>query len=223
MNRISAALLGAVAAVALAQAASAADLPVKAPPAPIVAAPYNWSGFYLGGQFGYLWGRTRVEENGVLTEPGAKTNGAIGGLLAGYNWQTGPYVFGLEADASWSNARGTGVAAVIPNTYDLNWNAHGRGIFGYAVNNWMFFIAGGVAVADFAFHEGGAPTIIGAKYVGGSIGAGTQVMFTPNLAGRLEYLYDDYGSKTYNSGGDIYRVSLTGQTLRGALIFKFGP
>ena len=125
MNRISAALLGAVAAVALAQAASAADLPVKAPPAPIVAAPYNWSGFYLGGQFGYLWGRTRVEENGVLTEPDAKTNGAIGGLLAGYNWQTGPYVFGLEADASWSNAHGTGVAAVIPNTYDLNWNAHG--------------------------------------------------------------------------------------------------
>ena len=211
------------AAIALAQAATAADLPVKAPSAPAAAPYYNWSGFYLGGQFGYLWGRTRVEENGVVTDPGAKTNGAIGGLLAGYYWQTGPYVFGLEADVSWTNAHGTGAtSAPPPNTYDINWNSHGRGIFGYALNNWLLYIAGGVAVADFAFHEGGLPTVRGAKYVGGSIGAGTQVLFTPNFVGRLEYLYDDYGSKTYDTGGDIYRVRLTGQTVRGALIWQFG-
>ncbi|MGB9317663.1 MAG: hypothetical protein WCB62_21955 [Pseudolabrys sp.] len=45
---------------------------------------------YLGGYVGYLWGRTRVEEDGLVTEPNAATNGVIGGVLAGYNWQAGP-------------------------------------------------------------------------------------------------------------------------------------
>ncbi|MGB9054624.1 MAG: hypothetical protein WCC54_20250 [Pseudolabrys sp.] len=52
--------------------------------------PYNWGGLYLGGYVGYLWGRTRVEEDGLVTEPNAATNGVIGGVLAGYNWQAGP-------------------------------------------------------------------------------------------------------------------------------------
>ena len=42
--------------------------------------------------------------------------------------------------------------------------------------------------------------------------------------GRIEYLYDDYGHKDYiGVAGDLYRVSLTGQTVRGALIWKFDP
>ena len=56
----------------------------------------DWSGPYLGAQLGYDWGRTRVLDNGVLTEPGARTNGALGGALAGYNWQNGLFVFGIE-------------------------------------------------------------------------------------------------------------------------------
>jgi outer membrane immunogenic protein len=86
--------------VASTQIASAADMPVKAPPPAPAPLPYNWGGLYLGGHFGYLWGRTRVEEEGVVTEPNAATNGVIGGVLAGYNWQAGPWVFGLEATSA---------------------------------------------------------------------------------------------------------------------------
>jgi outer membrane immunogenic protein len=32
--------------------AQAADMAVKAPPPPAAAAPYNWSGLYVGGNFG---------------------------------------------------------------------------------------------------------------------------------------------------------------------------
>jgi opacity protein-like surface antigen len=42
--------------------------------------------------------------------------------------------------------------------------------------------------------------------------------------GRIEYLYDDYGHKDYvGVAGDLYRVSLTGQTVRAALAWKFDP
>ena len=74
--------------------AFATDLPLppmvtKAPPLPAAVAPYNWSGLYVGGHLGYLWGRTRVEEGGAVTERNARTDGTIGGAMIGYNWQIG--------------------------------------------------------------------------------------------------------------------------------------
>jgi outer membrane immunogenic protein len=222
MNRFLPTLIG-LSALVFAQSASAADMPVKAPIAK-VAAPYDWSGFYVGGHFGYLWGKTRVEENGIVTEPGAPTNGAIGGVLVGYAWQSGPLVFGLEGDFGWTHAHGVGFAVpVTPNTYDVNWTTHIRGLGGYAVDNWLFFVAGGLAVADLDFHEGDDLFArVGGKYYGWSIGGGAAYAITQNLIVRVEYLYDDYGHKDYvNQFNDVYRVSLTGQTLRGALIWKF--
>jgi outer membrane immunogenic protein len=231
MRRFSATL---IAFAACTQLAFAADMPVKAPAAkPVPHIPYDWSGLYIGGHLGYLWGRTSVEEDGVVTEPNASTNGVIGGVLAGYNWQTGPWVFGLEGDIGWTNAHGTGeqgpppALTVLPNTYDVNWTGHVRGRFGYAIDNWLFFIAGGFAVADFDFHEGGTvstiPTV-GATYNGWSIGGGIELAILRNLIGRIEYLYDDFGHKDYiGSTGDPYRVHFRGQTLRGALAWKFDP
>jgi outer membrane immunogenic protein len=106
MRRFSVAL---ITFAACTQLAFAADMPVKAPAAkPVPYIPYHWSGLYIGGHVGYLWGRTSVEEDGVVTEPNGSTNGVIGGVLAGYNWQTGPWVFGLEGDIGWTNAHGTG-------------------------------------------------------------------------------------------------------------------
>ena len=233
MSRLSVAFIVAVSAIALTQVALAADMPLKAPvtKAPIAAPPYDWSGFYVGGHIGYLWGRTRVEEDGVVTEPGAPTDGVIGGVLAGYNWQNGPVVFGLEGDFGWIHAHGVGQPTFIttqaPNTYDLNWTSHLRGRAGYALDNWLFYVAGGLAVADLDFHEGAittTPPPTGGKYFGWSIGGGAEFAFTRNLVGRIEYLYDDYGHKDYiGVTGDPYRVSLIGQTVRGALAWKFAP
>ena len=146
--------------------ASAADLPVKALPykAPIAAPAFNWSGFYAGAHFGYLWGRTHVEEDSELVERNAATNGIVGGVLGGYNWQLGAWVLGLDADIGWSNAKGTGaqvnppdpLVAVTqdPNHYDINWTSHVRGRVGYAFDTWLVYAAGGLALADFTFHPG---------------------------------------------------------------------
>lgn len=232
-------LLGTTALLALAVApAVAADMAVKARPAAMAVDPaYDWSGFYIGGHIGYLWGKTRVVDDGVLTEPGAPTNGVVGGVLAGYNWQRGPLVLGLEGDFGWTNAHGTGVSFPLPppppprpatpNLYDLRWDSHVVGKVGFASGQWMIFGTGGLAIAEFRFQPGFVPPVLppiptGGKYVGFSVGAGAEYAFTRNLLGRLQYIYDDFGSKNYvGADGGIYRVSLTAQTLRGALSWKF--
>jgi len=167
--------------------AFATDLPLppmytKAPPLPAAVPPYNWSGFYVGGHLGYLWGRTHVDDDGVTAERNARTNGVVGGAMVGYNWQIERVVFGLEGDFGWTNAHGVGciencdngggtagVAATAaplivitrgPNSYDVRWTSHLRGRLGYAADNWLFFVAGGFAAADLRFREGTITTTV---------------------------------------------------------------
>jgi outer membrane immunogenic protein len=207
--------------------ALAADmgLPLKAPP--MAAAPYNWAGIYAGGHFGYLWGRTTVIDDGVVTERDAATDGAIGGVLLGVNWQNGRVVFGLEGDIGWTNAHGVGNGPIVlppptPNLYDINWTSHLGGRIGYAFDRLLVFGAGGLAIADINFTPESAPVAPGGTYYGWSIGGGAEYAFTQNFIGRIEYRYDDFGDKTYVlPSGSIYNLAVTGQTLRGAAIWKF--
>jgi outer membrane immunogenic protein len=58
--------------------------------------------------------------------------------------------------------------------------------------------------------------------VGFSVGGGVEYAFTQHLLGRVQYIYDDFGSKDYvATDGGTYRVNLTSQTVRGALAWKF--
>jgi outer membrane immunogenic protein len=107
---LSAALLA-----ALASSATAADMPVKARPVAIDP-PYSWTGFYVGGNIGYSWGNADVTASffnnvtGALLAQGTGSfdmDGLIGGLQAGYNWQTGPWVLGIEADIQASGEKGS--------------------------------------------------------------------------------------------------------------------
>ncbi len=98
--------------VATAVAAQAADLPTrKAPPAPIfVPPPFTWTGFYVGLNAGGVW--SSGSRNATLYAPGADVflsnyfpggigknqSGFIGGGQAGYNYQSGAAVFGIETD-----------------------------------------------------------------------------------------------------------------------------
>ena len=100
--------------------AFATDLPLppmvtKAPPLPASVAPYNWSGLYVGGHLGHLWGRTHVEDNGEIAERNARTDGVVGGVMLGYNWQIQRLVFGLEGDFGWTNAHGVGTGPPEPD------------------------------------------------------------------------------------------------------------
>jgi outer membrane immunogenic protein len=103
----------------LATGAFAADLPAKAPvytKAPVYVEPvYDWTGFYIGGNLGYSWGRssdtsTLANAAGtVLLTTSDKSNldGIVGGGQIGYNWQMQNWVFGLEADIQGTGEKGS--------------------------------------------------------------------------------------------------------------------
>jgi outer membrane immunogenic protein len=83
--------------------ASAADLPTKAPAyAPPVAAPYNWTGSYIGGHFGYAWGSDPIDLTPVTAFPTGTVplsladnpRGVLGGIQYGTNWQFNRFVLG---------------------------------------------------------------------------------------------------------------------------------
>src|ERR1700730_15687166 len=76
--------------------AGAADLGkpgYKAPAAPVYLS--DWAGFYIGVNGGYGWGETSFDS---FTGDNAKPKGGLVGGHAGYNWQYGSVVGGLEAD-----------------------------------------------------------------------------------------------------------------------------
>lgn len=88
--------------------------PALAEPPPV--APYNWTGFYLGGNIGYSWGRAKGELNTPGVAPlfsptysnSFDLDGVIGGGQIGYNWQyNNDWVFGLEADIQASAEKGS--------------------------------------------------------------------------------------------------------------------
>jgi outer membrane immunogenic protein len=114
-------LIGFVTGIALTQIASAADLPRKAPPAPLPPPVFNWTGFYVGANIGGGWARDNGEHfclgpTGVpiaacqVLPPGSehiRSSGIIGGGQMGYNWQTGQMVFGIETDFQGSGIDGS--------------------------------------------------------------------------------------------------------------------
>jgi outer membrane immunogenic protein len=134
MLRLGTLLASTTALVALGAPAFANDLPARSAQTPAAmqafAAPVpytSWTGFYIGANAGYSWGKAKSEFDssgfsfdtggvaGVITVPGfsnsdkVNLNGAIGGFQAGYNWQTSPnWMWGLETDFQWSGEKGSG-------------------------------------------------------------------------------------------------------------------
>src|SRR5712671_7661251 len=92
----------------LATSAFAADLPMRTyTKAPAYVEPvYNWTGFYIGGNVGYSWGRSR--DTATLTTgagtvlftdvASSRMDGVVGGGQMGYNYQTANWLWGIETD-----------------------------------------------------------------------------------------------------------------------------
>jgi outer membrane immunogenic protein len=163
-----------------ARPAAAADMAVKAPAPPAVSAPYNWTGFYLGANGGYGWDPTHVYfDPGVfgtiIFAPGfvptsstpvslsVHPEGWLGGVHAGYNWQAGNWVYGLEADADLANMKGSAAApfAVVGTEFGDAANFSGnlgltqkidalgtmRARLGWAADTLLFYVTGGAGWA----------------------------------------------------------------------------
>jgi outer membrane immunogenic protein len=233
------ALAASLAALALTGTAFAADLPTrKAPPAFEPPAPaFTWTGFYIGGYAGGGFGSaqwTDAPHPGFTNGHDLGPSGFVGGGLIGYNFQTGPFVFGLEGEAGYngvSASKGFLNHAGEPRS----WKFEGgdvervRGRIGYAFDNTLLYFAGGGSFADGRMRlnhlDTGPYDAISKSYAGFNVGGGAEYAFTSNWIGRIEYIYDDFGHETYNfdesNGFDPRRVSFTENTVRAAIEYKF--
>ena len=169
MRRYLGMAISSIIAITAAGSAIAADLPVKARPAPVVTV-YNWTGWYVGVNGGGGWAQDRsiivYETSGGLpftsgTWPGQgsvgsrNASGGFGGGQVGYNWQSDHWVFGLEADIQGANISSS-QGAVLPYisgantitlgvTEKLDWFGTARGRIGYAWDRFMLYGTGGFA------------------------------------------------------------------------------
>lgn len=204
-------LLGIAGVIALAVPASAADLaarPYAKAPA-MIAAVYDWSGFYVGANGG--WGSSRKcwdQTIGgiIVTSEGCHdaTGGVAGGQI-GYRWQAGAWVFGVEGQGDWADLKGRNTSPVTGFGNDSRIGAFGlfTGQIGYAMNNVLLYVKGGAAVTDDRFRN----YIVGTNTQitntvndtrwGGTVGVGLEYGFSPNWSAAVEYDHLFMGNRTY--------------------------
>jgi outer membrane immunogenic protein len=178
---------GAVAlAVAWAAPARAADLPYGSRAPYTVYQPLNalsWAGPYLGGTLGYQWGT--VDRNPT------KPSGFAGGVTAGYNFQNGPWVFGVEGDIQITGADDT----FAPWKFSNPWFGTVRGRAGYTVSNVLFYGTAGLAFGELkASTFGLSETHTNA---GWTAGVGAEVGLAPHWSAKIEYLYVDLSDSAF--------------------------
>jgi outer membrane immunogenic protein len=212
--------------------AQAADMPLKAP---VYVAPFTWTGVYLGINAGYGTGTT--DGNNYCTNAvglvggfgcwsGASGNlkpsgGFVGGQL-GANYQTGMFVWGVEADIHVSHINDASGAVPVTccvgfpggtppltRAQNLDWFGTVRGRLGLAIwDRTLIYGTGGLMYGEEVVNSSIAlipapastPVNIQASssgtHTGWVAGGGIEYAFTNNLSAKVEGLYFDMGSET---------------------------
>jgi outer membrane immunogenic protein len=160
---------------------------------------YNWTGFYAGLNTGVAKNNSRYSV--VSNEHGFPFSGSfdnpaftVGGQ-AGYNYQVGNFVYGLETDINYEGP-----------SPQLDYFGTLRGRLGYTpADRLLFYVTGGLAYGyvsstttihyeDFAIFSGSSSGM----QVGWTVGVGGEFALTNNWSVKLEYLYVDLGSMSYS-------------------------
>ena len=226
-----ASLLAVAFSLGFAQAASAADMPVKAPivKAPAVA-PFSWTGFYIGANIGGAWNRSGWADS-LGAAPAFNVNGSsvIGGGQVGYNYQMGQWVLGVEAaldglNINASNQCSTTVGSVCNTKQNTLGSITGR--FGYAgMNRALVYATGGAAFTRYSYAE--TQLLIqswgSSTRTGWTIGGGVEYAVTNNWIVGIQYNYYDFGTQTLGGGSNPVNVNFreTESAVTGRLSYKF--
>ncbi|WP_041164156.1 outer membrane protein [Mesorhizobium opportunistum] len=207
---------------------------------------YNWSGAYIGAQAGYAWANARV---GQTFAPGSfddygwgyNPSGGFGGLYAGVNHQfDSGLVLGIEADYSFAGVKDTthyralGVDdPAFGGELKLDTVGSLRLRAGYAVDRWLPFVTGGLAVASYKHTTVNLPgstpyADVKGTVAGYTLGAGAEYAVTDNWLVRGEYRFADFGRHTsvrhsLVNGAPLNpdAVDLTTHDLRIGVAYKF--
>jgi outer membrane immunogenic protein len=207
------------------QAALAADLPPGVV-YPAVAPRFTFTGFYVGGTVGgVLAGSNYIEAPSGAFGPAfspsiaaagsssVSPRGVIGGIEAGYNWQAGMFVLGLETDFSgWDLSSSSGVAN----------------------GNMLTYLTAGLAVSNVSLSQSillsaVGPTLAGSAsstQLGWTAGGGVEYALTWNWSIKAEYLYFSYSNQSAaqvsgGAGTGTVTGNLTGSIARAGFDYRF--
>ncbi|MBL8578869.1 MAG: porin family protein [Mesorhizobium sp.] len=255
LNALRKVALGSVCGIALTGAAHSADAVVDAPVVdmPVAEVPViSWTGGYIGLNAGYSWGDLDQTATiapatflGIATfdgfsgSYGSDLDGFSGGAQAGYNWQAGGFVFGLEADIQAANidttVSGTEELEVtvgpltfpfetaVSTTTELEWFGTARLRAGFVpTERLLVYGTGGFAYG----RTKSTSTILGSYLTPGDIlddsssssktrtgwtaGAGAEYAIDANWSLKGEYLYTDLGdADVFNYNEDGIIVGLS--------------
>lgn len=192
----------------------AADIPVETPP-PVAEAytpepAFTWTGFYLGGLVGYEWADIETDAGDF------DSDNFLGGVFVGYNFDMGNgLVLGVEGDVTYHDQNGENDLV----EFETDWNGTLRGRIGYAVDRFMIYGTGGLAVANAELSGGGDSDSQTA--VGWTAGAGVEMAVTDNVFGRVEYRYTDLSDDSYTVAGEDLDAGLTSHAVMVGVGVKF--
>src|SRR6266567_1602532 len=159
----------------------AADMPIKAPPRPVVAA-YSWTGCYVGSTLGGKWGQSKhisqesesnVRRGSDITGDPIHIAGYLSGGEVGCQYQAGNFVFGVEADGAWARVFGDKIELNTANIFaktEERWIATARARAGvtFSENKGLLYVTGGgawagVKVSEFNANVGLPPIVFGSE------------------------------------------------------------
>jgi outer membrane immunogenic protein len=235
----------ALAATALVPVSSALAADLDPPPPPVEElrpATYDWSGPYVGAYGGlvFLQGFYGYVPDCVApavcppSDPEMSGDGLSAGAVAGWNFDMGGMVLGVEGDFGWGGK--TGENRDIQELTEVSFDniATLRARAGMAFDDTLIYLTGGAAFANVAF--GGEVGPLGASVfdedkkwiMGWTAGGGIEHAFMVGLTGRLEYLYMDFPDEDFRLedplgfGGDIDMDFESVHQVRAALTYNFG-
>lgn len=184
-------------------------------PAPAFAP--SWTGLSLGVLAGWATADFAGQDlfvNGVQIGTFANSDrlsgdGFLGGVKAGYDWQSGQFVGGVAADWTWTGISDSAGLTILGASSsfagDVDWIATARLRGGWLLSpTTMLYVTGGGAFAgaDVASTLSFGPASITASddetLVGYTVGAGIEGQITDRFSANLEYLYADFGEETYD-------------------------
>lgn len=194
-----------------------AAFPTKGP----VAAPFTWTGVYIGVHGGYGWGDLDARIGGAAVLVSTEPSGGFGGFQSGANWQFAPnWVVGIETDASFGSLDdrigGAINAAVKADSFGTV-----RGRFGYAADRMLFYGTGGVAWSHYeSNYSGGNNGTQDRFFLGWAAGAGIEYAISPRWSAKLEYIHMDFRDIVNTQAGPLLTESLSVDTVRVGLNYR---
>jgi outer membrane immunogenic protein len=166
----------------------------------------NWAGPYVGGTLGFVDATATVSMAGYSVSGSGSQFGI--GLIAGYNWQNGNQVFGIETDID------------LPSGYDYFGTLRGR--YGVVSGNWLYYGTAGLSFTSAPGAGYGGYNYSGFSGIGYIVGAGAETKINSRLAAGFEALYYGFMDDTQNFGGYSIKTSVDALAVRGRITYQIG-